>query len=129
MAQGPYNDPAFTVRQTYNFGRTAAGGAGTNALLFQSFPYAIRAQQLSAVVGTAGTATTATISLVHISGTTTTTDGAITLSTSSANTIVAGTALNALIPAGALCYLLNGADTVAVANVMLTYNIDPQATY
>jgi hypothetical protein len=129
MAQGPYNDPAFTVRQQYPIGRTTAGGAGTNAALFFSFPYAIRAQQLGAVVGTAGTATTATISLVHISGTTTTTDGAITLSTSSANSIVAGTAMNALIPAGSLCYLLNGADTVAVAGVNLSYNIDPQATY
>lgn len=125
MAQGNYDHPSYLTRQMFNIGRTVAGSAGTTAGIFFSFPFAIRARQLQAVVGTAGTATGAAVSLVHVSGTTTTTDGTLTLSTNTANSVLTSTDFNATIPANSLCYLLNAADTVVVANVGLHYHIDP----
>lgn len=125
MAQGPYDHPSYLTRQMLNIGRTVAGSAGTSPLIWFAFPNAVRARTLTAVVGTAGTATTATLTLQNVSGTTTTSIGVLTLSTATVNQVVTSSDLNTTLAAGSLNYLLNGADTVAVANVFLQYHIDP----
>lgn len=130
MAQGPYDHPSYITRQMLMLPRQVAGSAGTNATGWFSFPYAIRAHQLQAIVGTVGTVTTAGANLVYVSGTTTTTAGSVIYGTSTVNSVASSTDMNATIPANALCYIQNaGTDTLAVANLLLHYNIDPAGTW
>ncbi len=130
MAQGPYDHPTYLVRQFFPIGRTTAGNAGTNVALQFSFPWAIRAKQLCAVVGTVGTDAASGYQLVYVDGTTTTTAGSLVLGTATANQRGTSSDLNATIPAGALCYIKNGGtDALAVASLGLVYHMDQSASW
>lgn len=130
MAQGPYDHPSYLTRQVLMLPRVVAGSAGTNVAGMFSFPYAIRARQLQAVVGTVGTVTTAGANLVYVSGTTTTTAGSVIWGTATANSVASGADMNATIPANSLMYIQNaGTDTLSVANLLLHYHIDQAGTW
>lgn len=130
MPAGPYDHPSYIVRQTMFLPRTVAGNAGTNVAGMFSFPYAIRARQLQAIVGTVGTNTTAGANLVYISGTTTTTAGTLLTGTNTANTVVTSSDMNATIPAASLIYIQNaGTDALQVNNLLLSYHLDPAGTW
>jgi hypothetical protein len=107
-----------------------AGNGGTSVAAQFSFPYAIRARQLQAIVGTVGTNSTAGSNLCFVSGTTTTTAGSLLTGTATAGSVLSSTDMNAAIPANALCYIQNaGTDALAVNRLFLHYHMDPSGTW
>lgn len=142
MGQGNYDHPSYLTRQQISLAAVTAGASGTSA--GRVFNSNMRLRAATAVVLTAGTIGTNVSAIIQANGTgilqfgtaITTSTGVVALGTcvygTAGNTaFVTSTAadMNALLPAGTIVTIKNGADATAVTAVTLEAYLDPSATW
>lgn len=142
MGQGNYDHPSYLTRQQIPLTNVSAGAAGTSAA--RTFNSAMRLRQAVAVTVTAGTIGTNVQAIIQATGTgilqfgtaVTTSTGVVALGTCAYGTagntaLVTSTSgdMNALLPAGSIVTVKNGADATAVCAVTLEAYLDPAATW
>ncbi len=144
MAQGNYDHPSYLTRQNLGLAPVTAGASGTSAQRVSGVSN-MRIRNAVGAVVTAGTIGTNVLSIIQANGTgiqvitstaVTTSTGVVALGTISygtaGNTVsVTGTSgdMNALVPAGSILTVKNGADATAVTQVTLETYLDPSATW
>jgi hypothetical protein len=133
-----YDHPSYLTRVNMKVAKTVAGASGVSGIT--PFANNIRIRNVIAAVATAGTATTNTLNILAIGTATkivngvgtqvtgTNTLGTIALSTSALYATATSGDLNAIINAGSLLAIQNGADATGVAEVVAEVNLDPSAT-
>ena len=144
MATGNYDHPSYITTQFMNLGVNTAGANGTSA--GWGFSSDLRVRKFTAEVRTAGTSATSGNSAILIyigtsvagynlqpvvltTTTTTATLGTLALGSSTANTVVTSTDMNARLVTGGLLQMKNGTDATGVYAVTLEYHLDPAATW
>ncbi len=143
MGQDNYNHPSYLTRQQIPMTNVTAGASGTSA--GRAFLSQMRLRNASVVVVTAGTIGTNVAAIIQANGTgiLQITSTAVTTSTgvTALGTAGFGTAgntqyvqlntgdMNAILPAGTIVTIKNGADATAVCAVTLEAYLDPSATW
>lgn len=121
-----YDHPAYTVPQIVNMGELAAG-ANANKVRFVAWA-AMIVKSVSFMVTVAGTATTHIYTIYKQSGTTSTSIGAVTLTTNTNGYATNVNMSNAAIAAGEAMFISSGADATgaaaATAEVILSPGTD-----
>lgn len=141
--QGNYDHPSYLTRQQIPLTNVTAGAAGTSA--GRMFNSNMRLRSASSVIITAGTIGTNVAAIIQATGTgilqltstgVTTSTGVVALGTCAYGTagntaFVTSTSgdMNAILPAGSIVTVKNGADATAVTAVTLEAYLDPQATW
>ena len=144
MASGAYDHPSYITTQFVNLGINTAGASGTSGGWGWSSD--LRVRKFTVDVRTAGTSAAGgnAASLIYIgtsisgynlqpqvltTNTTTATLGTLALGSSTANTVLTSTDMNARLFAGGLLQMKNGTDATGVYAVTLEYHLDPAATW
>lgn len=144
MAQGNYDHPSYLTRQNLDLSPTTAGASGTSAQRVSGVSN-MRLRNAVGMVVAAGTIGTNVLSVIQANGTgiliytstgITTNTGVIALQTcvygtagNTANVTSTSGDMNAMLPAGSIITVKNGADATGTTQVTLEAYLDPSATW